>query len=43
VSWAVDFPTMVAEAGLSTGDYLEALAILVAFWDAGSLGREGGG
>jgi hypothetical protein len=32
---------MAAEAGLSTGDYLEAFAILVAFWDAGSLGEEG--
>jgi hypothetical protein len=40
-SWAVDFPAMAAEAALSTGDYLEAFAILVAFWDAGSLGEEG--
>jgi hypothetical protein len=34
---------MAAEAGLSTRDYLEAFATFVAFWDAGSLGGEGGG
>jgi len=39
-SWAVDFPAMAAEAGLSTGDYLEAFAILAAFWDAGSLSNK---
>ncbi len=39
VSWAVDFPGLATEAGLSTIDYLEAFEILVKFWDAGSLGE----
>ena len=41
-SWAVDFPAMAAEAGLSTGDYLEAFSILGTFWTAGSLGEAAG-
>ncbi len=36
-AWATDFPAMAAEAGLSTSDYLQAFAILDAFWTAGSL------
>lgn len=35
--WAKDFPGMAAEAGLSTGDYLEAFRILEAFWTALSI------
>jgi hypothetical protein len=42
-AWAVDFPTMAIEAGLSTSDYLEAFSILEAFWGAGALGAEPGG
>ena len=42
-AWAVDFPAMATEAGLSTTDYLEAFAILEAFWTAGALGPAPGG
>ena len=31
-AWRVDFPGMAAEAGLSTGDYKAAFAILDRFW-----------
>jgi hypothetical protein len=41
-SWAVEFPAMAAEAGLSSGDYLEAFSILDAFWAANSLGETAG-
>jgi hypothetical protein len=41
-SWAADFPAMAAEAGLSTGDCLEAFSILDAFWTAGLLGGAAG-
>ena len=34
-AWAVDFPPMAAEAGLSTADYLEAFSVLAAFWSTG--------
>jgi hypothetical protein len=42
-AWAVDFPAMAIEAGLSTSDYLEAFSILEAFWTAGALGPAPGG
>jgi hypothetical protein len=42
-AWAVDFPAMAVEAGLSTSDYLEAFSVLVAFWTAGGLGPKRGG
>jgi Nucleotidyl transferase AbiEii toxin, Type IV TA system len=42
-AWAVDFPAMATEAGLSTTDHLEAFSILEAFWTAGRLGDEAGG
>ena len=41
--WAVDFPPMAIEAGLSTTDYLEAFAILEAFWTGSALGPAPGG
>jgi hypothetical protein len=41
-AWAVDFPAMAAEAGLSTGDYLGAFTILRAFWTEASLGEASG-
>ena len=41
-SWAVEFPAMAAEAGLTTGDYLEAFSILDSFWAANSLGTAAG-
>lgn len=40
-AWALDFPVMAAEAGLSTNDYLDAFSILKSFWTAGSLGTTG--
>ncbi len=40
-AWAVDFPAMATEAGLSTTDYLVAFAKLNAFWSAHSLGTRG--
>jgi hypothetical protein len=36
--WAVDFPVMASEAGLSTSDHLEAFSILQSFWATNSLG-----
>jgi hypothetical protein len=42
-AWAVDFPPMATEAGLSTCDYLEAFSILEAFWTANELGSAPGG
>jgi hypothetical protein len=42
-AWAVDFPAMAIEAGLSTSDYLEAFSIVEAFWTAGALGQAPGG
>ena len=41
-AWAVDFPAMANEAGLSTGDLLGAFSILESFWATGSLGGEAG-
>ena len=41
-AWAVDFPAMANEAGLSTSDYLRAFSILDAFWTTGSLGKTDG-
>jgi hypothetical protein len=37
-AWAVDFPAMADEAGLSTTDYLIAFAKLQDFWSTHSLG-----
>lgn len=37
--WAVDFPTMAAEAGLSTADLVAGFQIVQAFWSAHSLGK----
>ncbi len=39
-AWAIDFPAMAIEAGLSTSDCSEAFSILEAFWTAGALGAE---
>lgn len=36
--WKADFPGMATEAGLSTGDYLAAFDVLVAFWNGNRLG-----
>jgi hypothetical protein len=40
-SWAADFTTMAAEAGLSTTEYLKAFATLSDFWTKHSLGKIG--
>jgi hypothetical protein len=40
-AWAVDYPAMATEAGLSTTDYLVAFAKLDTFWAAHSLGKHG--
>jgi hypothetical protein len=37
-SWAIDFPPMATEAGLTTGDYREAFTILDGFWRTNALG-----
>jgi hypothetical protein len=37
-SWAIDFPEMATEAGLSTNDYLTAFGLLESFWNRYSLG-----
>ena len=36
--WARDFPAMAGEAGLSTGEYLEAFSVLERFWEENALG-----
>jgi hypothetical protein len=37
-AWKKDCPEMAAEAGLSTGDYLEAFEVLERFWTTHALG-----
>jgi Nucleotidyl transferase AbiEii toxin, Type IV TA system len=39
-AWAIDFPAMAIEAGLSTSDCFGAFSILEAFWTSGALGPE---
>jgi hypothetical protein len=42
-AWAVDFPAMADEAGISTTDYLEAFAIVRRFWESLALAEPPGG
>src|SRR5271157_571307 len=37
-AWALDFPTMATEAGLSTTDCVKAFSMLEAFWTSNALG-----
>ena len=37
-AWALDFPVMATEAGLSTTDCVKAFSVLEAFWTSNALG-----